>query len=283
MKTQFDNQLINSFGYYLDNKIITNGSGYKNVSSLFYPINQIYGGYQTYSSPFNQFIADESVSGPNIISGVYISGVFVPPGNSGVHAIDYFNGRIYTSGVINGQISGNLAIKDFNIKISTQSDEEVLIENNYWNRLRKNENISGLYNDELSYPVIYIRNDGGYNRPFQIGERANDSYNNIRAIVLADSQWNLDAVLSVMKDLAHDYIPIIAENEIPFNVWGDTISSNGYNYNALTQNKVSNGSGAFIEYVRAVRFNTQAINNTSKILSNKIYFGIADFDVCYVK
>lgn len=284
MKTQYDNQLLNSFLYYLDNKIIVQGSGFSNISSTFRPIGQTYGGYYTYSTPFNQLIADRSISGPNVISGVIVSGTFIPPGRSGLHAIDYFNGRCYFSGAIASTVSGNFAVKDFNIKMSVQSDEEILFENSYWNRLKNGQNITGLYTDEMSYPVIYIRNDGGYNEPFQFGERANHAYNNIRALIVSDNQWNLDAAMSVMKDLAHDYVPLIHESEIPFNVWGDTRSSAGYNYTNLTQDKVANNSGAFIESVRAIRFNSQSFGSSAqRSLPNRVYFGIVDFDICYLK
>lgn len=279
MKEQFSNQIYDSFLYYLDHKLIKNGSGFLNKSELFYPINTQYSNYATYSAPFNQFIIDSSVSGPNLMSGVYLGNTFITKGASGLHEIDYLNGKVLFSGAVNDTVSGNYAIKEFNIKPATVPDSHILFEGNYLNRLKTDGFITGLNYDQVDYPAIYVRNEGVKNYPFAFGGE-NKTVSKIRCLVLSDNAFNLDAALSLMADLKDDYIGILNQNERPFNLYGGMVSGNSYNYTGIVANKIQNGESAYIDNVMTASFNSNAYSQEIKKMNPEVFSAIVDFEIC---
>ena len=61
MQAQYDNIVMSSALLWLDHTILNKGAAFTNTSSFFYDVNSLYNGYNTYGSPFRQFVADESI------------------------------------------------------------------------------------------------------------------------------------------------------------------------------------------------------------------------------
>ena len=72
MKAQFDNKVMSSLYLWFDHTLLKEGEAFTNYGSKFYPVNNLYQGYYTYGTPFRQFVADSSIDGATILSGVYL-------------------------------------------------------------------------------------------------------------------------------------------------------------------------------------------------------------------
>ncbi len=253
MTPQFDNIVMSSYLMWLDNHILTNGSAFSNTNSQFYKIPSLYNGYHTYSAPYQQFVSDFSIQNANIPTGIYLNSSFLQKGQSGFHDINYEKGQIYFSGAITGTLTGAYAIKDFNLHLTSDPEETILFETKHSIRPKISQFTTGLYNNEATFPAIYIKNNGGFNENFAFGGLENTIIN-IRGIILSDSQFNLDAVCSIIRDGCKKYIPLISGYEMPFNSYGGYKSGN-YNYTGLVANKNLGAQGAYIRDVTINRFN----------------------------
>jgi hypothetical protein len=247
MKPQFENILMSSMTLWFDHTLLKKGEAFSNHSSRFYPITNIYNGYYSYGAPFKNLIRDESITGANIISGVYINNTFITTGVSGLVSINADQGQLYFDvDQSNSTISGNYAVKDYGIHLTNENEERILFETKFNLNPKTTENPTGLPINAQTYPAIYLKNNGGNNEPLAFGGL--DSTNiNVRTIVISDSMFSMDALTSIFKDVVRTYIPLIQPNEMPFN------SLNGlktrYNYDILTTGKAGSSSSVYIKNV----------------------------------
>ena len=153
---------------------------------------------------------------------------------TGLYAIDYNNGRSYWSGDQGGDVTGSFAIKDFNTFLTNRTEDEILFQSQYTNR-NKISNVvpTGLEPDTKTYPVVYIKNDGSTNDPFAFGGQ-DSTVIDIRAIVIADSQFEIDAIGSLFRDQARKYFSLFEASEMPFDQFGYYRNGTQYNYNTVT-------------------------------------------------
>jgi hypothetical protein len=275
MLSHFDNLVIGSFMAYLDHSLIKNAQAYINHSGYFYPSNTIYNGKYTYASPFSQFIADTSLSGPVIMSGIWLSGTFTTTGTNGFYGIDYQQGRTYfsTQVVGNTAVSGQYAIKDFNICLTSDSDEQILFENKVNLRPKLSIAPTGLLNNEITYPVIFLKKESSEDKPFAFGG-TKESHLTIKAIVMADSQFKIDAIEGFCRDLTHTHVPILNREEMPYNNFGG-LKSGSYHYDNLVNGKILAGSGAFIKNVYCNKLNRSIENINDDAYLALIYFELS--------
>jgi hypothetical protein len=197
------------------------------------------------------------------MSGVYVNSVFVTVGVSGLTGVNFAEGQAYFTGALPNStiISGGFAVKDFNIKLTNRAEEEILFETKHSLRPKITQSLTGLNTDEHPFPVIYVKNNGGNNEEIAFGGEE-ETKNNIRLIVLADNQWNLDAVTSLIKDKARAYIPLLTESEMPFNAFGYYKNNVIYNYTGLTAGKIGTENAAFIEDVSII-----SLDRSSQVFS----------------
>jgi hypothetical protein len=275
MKAQLDNILMSSMIMWLDNKLLTKGEAYKNFSSNFYPITNIYNGFYSYGLPFKQIVNDSSISGANLLSGVYVNGSFVSVGQGNLTGISPQNGQVYFNANQSANIlSGNYAVKDFNIYLTSKAEEELLFESQYQTRPKTSQEITGLAIESITYPCIFLKNNGGNNQPFAFGGQ-DETLMEVRAIVLADNIFNLDAVCSILKDTARDYVPLI--NNSPFNTFG-SLSSGYYNYNSLISNINVGVDGFYISEVTVSK-----IFANLNIKNSQVYPAFVDFTLSNIR
>lgn len=281
MLPQFDNILMTSALIWLDNKILTKGQAFTNYSSFFYPISNMYYGYNTYGAPFKQMVIDCSVPGANIISGVYVNNIFTTPGEGYLSGINAQEGQLYFSQSIsnsNQTISGNYAVKDFNIYLTSKTEENLLFETAYQINPKTYQNPTGLPVGAETYPVIYLKYQGGKNKPLAFGG-FDETVGNIRAIILADSVYNLDAVTSILRDTTRQLIPLIYPEEMPFNSLGSINTSNKcFNYLEYTENKKNTDDYVYINDVNVTKTDTRLLNATNS-LNRNVYSAFVDFEV----
>jgi len=281
MIPQFDNILMTSMLLWLDNKIVTNGQAYTNYQSVFYPLSNMIYGYYTYGAPLKQMVIDSSISGANIISGVYLNGVFITPGQNNLSGINATEGQLYFSQPISNPttaLSGNYAIKDYNIYLTSKTEENLLFETQYQINPKTYQNPTGLPIGSETYPVIYLKYQGGKNKPLAFGG-FDQTVGNVRAVILSDSVFSLDAVTSIMRDTSRELIPLIYPNEMPFNSLGSvSISGNNFNYIKYTANKANTDDYLYINEVNVTKTDTRLLNATNS-LNRNVYSAFVDFEV----
>lgn len=228
MKQQFKNQLLSSFYLYLDHQFLKKGEAYENVSTLFYPQNSAFGGIYTYAAPYKQIVNDESITGANYLSGVYIGNSFSTYGQNNLTGINHTQGQIYFDANKTGVISGNYAIKDFNILMAQQNEETLLFETKFEPRPKVHQTLTGLKDSDYSYPAIFIKYNNGSAEDFCFGG-TDKIISEIRCTVLADNVYNLDAACSILEDLRKTDFAVMDTSSLPFNSFG-AITNLNYNY-----------------------------------------------------
>jgi hypothetical protein len=254
MKAQLDNILMSSMMMWIDHTLLKKGEAYKNYNSQFYPITNIFNGFYTYGLPFKQVVSDSSIPNANLLSGVYVNNSLINVGQGNLSGINPNNGQVYfTTNQSGKSLSGAYSVKDFNIYLTSQPEEELLFESQFQTRPKTSQTATGLAIEAITYPCVFLKNNGGSNEPFALGGQ-DDTIIQVRAIVLADSLFNLDAVCSILKDTARCYVPLI--NNSPFNNFG-SLNSGYYNYDSLTSNTNLSNNAFYITEV-----------NISKIFAN---------------
>lgn len=275
MKAQLDNILMSSMIMWMDNILLSEGEAYQNYNSKFYPITNIYNGFYTYGLPFKQVVSDSSITGANILSGVYINNVFTTVGQSNLTGINPNLGQVYfTTNQNSNTLSGIYSVKDFNIYLTNQPEEELLFETQYQTRPKISQNPTGLAIESITYPCIFLKNNGGANEPFALGGMDN-TIMEVRAVVLADNMFNLDAVCSILKDTARRYVPLI--NNSPFNTFGAP-NSGYFNYNTLTSGINISVDGFYIQEV-----NISKIFASLNSKNNRVFPAFVDFTLSNIR
>jgi hypothetical protein len=277
MKAQYKNKLLSSFTLWFNHQLLSEGEAFKNHGSYFYPTNQIFNGFHTYACPFNQLVSDSSISGAQVPTGLYVNNVFVTSGVSGFHGIDYERGRAYFTSPLpsTAKVSGNYAYKEVNVVLSNEPEEKLLFETKYSPRSPIGKTPTGLFSNELTYPVVFIKYFKNTNTPFALGGDDN-STSQISAIVLADSDFTLDAITSIFEDKARTIVPLFSPNEYPYNYYGELRS--GFNYTAASENK----DYAFIDDSSSTYFSPNFQNRIREVNPN-LFLGVIDFVVTKVR
>jgi len=278
MKPQFDNIVMSSFYLWFDHTLLTKGEAFTNFTSAFYDANSRFQGYHTYGAPFKQIVSDGSIAGANILNGLTLNGTAIIRGQNGFVAINYEKGHLYFTNPITNpstSLTGSYAVKDFNVYVTNDLEEKVLFETQYALRNKVDVTADSIADSTKTYPAIFLKNNGSRNEPFEFG--GGDLTNvDIRAIVLADSQFKLDAVASIFRDRAKTLIPLISEIRMPFNSLGDFVNvAAPYNYTSLSQGTPSEDriflDKVFISKISGLSF-AQKSNQNPEVFSMIIDF-----------
>jgi hypothetical protein len=272
MKLNYANTLNSSFLLFLDNAIQKRGEGYSNVSSLFYTITGVYNGYYTYGAPYKQIVSDASITGAIPFTGVYVNGSFIVPGQSGLVAINHYDGELLFSSDQSGKtISGNYAIKDFNVYLTDKGEDRLLFETKLNYRSRKPQKERGLQSNEITYPAIFLRTDHAVNDPFAFGG-VDMTKTNFRTVVMADSLFNLDAACGILMDSSHTYFRTIDNNDLRLN------AMNSYTGSLFNYTSIATGDPIYISDARALRIKTISDQDFVNLNPN-VYSAFVDFEV----
>ena len=293
---QFDNQAMSSFYLWADHTLLSVGQAYSNFGSELFPVNNIYQNYYIHGSPFRQFVADSSIAGATVMSGVYVTDKgtvgtdadFNLRGSGLLSGINYGKGQSFFTGdagdLAAKTVSGDYAIKDYNIYLTNQTEEQLLFETQFTLKNKMGLTATGLPPDSLTYPGIFLKNMGGQNNPFQLGGTQQTNMD-VRAIIVADSQFLLDGACSVFRDQKDKYIDLLAENEMPFNNLGDfqdqSDPKNGYNYTNIVAAKSTNNA-CFIENIRVSKIGGASFAGINNVNPNT-YSALVDFELQKVR
>lgn len=250
---QYEHKLVASVQAWVEHTLLSKGNAYTNSSGFFYPI-VTNSNYFTYSLPYRPLVSNASITGASIMSGVYLDRTYITAGQSGLMGVNFEKGLVYFTGQITGstsRLSGNYAVSDFNVKPTSEPEESLLFENKYFLKSKVNQTVSGLGVNDITFPVVYVKNFSSDSNEFAFG--GHDKYTNrFRLIVLGDSQYTADGVASIFRDKARTMIPMITgHNEMPFNNYGDF--ANGiYNYNVLLTGRNHSNDSIWLESVTSI-------------------------------
>jgi len=273
MKAQWENLVMSSIMLHLDHLICKDGEGFINYSGTFYQTRAKYKQYHSYALPYKQIIADTSVSGANSMQGAYIDGVFKSVGESGLEGIIHHKGTLLFDNDMSGHaLTGNFAVKEFNMYLTTKSEQDLLFKTAKQTNPKIKQTDEGLDPNTEAYPAIFLKNMGGYNQEFALGGIDNN-ITFVRAIVLANSAFSLDAVCGLMKSTSHRNFGIIGS--LPFNAIG-AFTNVTYDYEALIAQNPP-GSSAYIRDVRM----TKIMPNQAGMqdLNLDVFAAFVDFEI----
>lgn len=234
MLATLDNRVISSFLLYLDHEIQSKGSGFSNTVTRFYPERSSINGNYLYTSPIKSLCNDLSITGANIMSGVYIGNSYISIGRSGLNGINHYNGTLYFTGTnpesFGLPISGRTSLKEISVKLTDKTDWKLLFDTKYVNNGSQSAPTTGLDSDTEVSPIVYLRYIGQENKPFGFSKLDNQVIS-LRAIVIADNEYQKISVMSIIKNININTIPVVLRT--PFNSMG-TYTGENYDFTRLS-------------------------------------------------
>jgi len=290
MIAHFENQVMSSLLLFIDNKVCKKGKAFTNHGSYFYSITDQVEGSYSHSAPFKQLVVDTSLEavGADIMTGVFLgietderyppygTTAYPPTQTSGPYpyTINHYQGQVTFETDHKLAISGDYSVKDFNIYLTSLAEEQLLFETKFTLNPTTTEDTEGLAPESQTYPAIFIKNNGGRNEPFAFGG-ADDTIINARAIILADSTYELDAVCGILKDTAREHLSLIDNDELPFDARG-AYTGQLFNYETIEKAGGMEISEVFVSKVMSNRGDFTNLNPD-------VYSAFIDFELRKVR
>lgn len=295
MKAQFDHILSSSFYLWFDDKITreadaildTGGQVFDAVvrggsdESMDVPLN-----LDAYYCPDRQLV-NNGISEP---SGVYVDGVFFDQGAAPYELlIDHQEGRILTKSVSSGgpdlidsTISGNFKRKELNVYITNETEEELLIQNDFVlgdidGEPTYLQQQAELGDKKYTLPAAFISLNSSENEAWALGG-VDDTRSVIRVVIITDSNYSLDATLSLFRDSARSCFALIDFENFPF---GEFYHVKNFPYDYLdfsSKNKSDLGS-AYIQKVVV----SKLFDRSGTQIPQGLRVGFADFEVSSIR
>jgi len=133
--------------------------------------------------------------------------------------------------------------------------------------------INGLGSLNYTLPAAFLSYNSSANQPFALGGMQ-DTRSNIRAVVIANDNFSLDATLSLFRDSTESCIPIIEFEDFPYGEYFH-IKNPPYNYETLYDSKIGNGNHMFVEKVNSSKLLDTASSATN--IAKNMRIGFIDF------
>jgi len=281
MKPQFQHQIVTSFALWLDHAILSRGEAFQNIESTFYYQNdeRLDPEFIAFASPHKQWVTDSSIKNARVINSIKINGQNVNRDQKGVR-YDYNNGRVILPRILASEadtVEGIYAVKDFNVYITDQTEEELLIETKFDKNSRFDQEVTGgvrAYDQVV--PAVFLSYEEGYNAPFAFGGE-DRTISSIRCVVFAESSFQLDGLFSILKDLNNIAIANVGFNEHPLNEFGD-LKFGSYDYKDLSDryyNRENTQSVFHVDRVGVSKLNDKVARKSHPGL----YIGFIDFQL----
>lgn len=274
MIEQFIHTATTSFFLWFDNYLLKKGQAFSNKTGKFYHYadDRLDPRFETFGSPYKQWVTDSSISGANIPTGVSINGV-AQGRNNGV-IFDFDNGRIISSGISqNDTVTGSFAVKDFNIYFTNETEEDLLIDRKFVSNPRvysPQENYINPYDAVI--PAIFLSSATMKNEPFAFGGEDTTKIM-MKAVILAENTYQLEGVMSIFADSRNEIIPKIPFSGHPITEYGD-LKNGSYSYESL-KTEYSSNPFFFVNEVDTSKLSDKA----SKSITNDLYVGFIDFEI----
>jgi hypothetical protein len=273
MKPQFLHEATSSFVLWFDNYLLTKGEAYANrTGSLTYSSDDILGSsYNPYSSPYKQWVGDASISGATIANSIFVDGVEKNRGTDGLR-VDYRNGRAVFDSTVStsSSVTGSFSVKDFNIYITDQDEEDLITESKFDINTRFSTSEVPIAPYKQVVPAAFISCQESKNTPHAFGGEDRTSLD-FRCVFISDDMYKLDGALSIFNDSNDVVFSQIDYDNFPETEFGDN-KYGSYNYNDL---EALSTEKFFITDVTSSKLSDKV---SKKVLPN-LFVGFVDFEV----
>ena len=282
MKPQYQHDLMTSFLLWFDHELLQEGEAYSNkTGTLFYfDDDRLPTSFLSLSSPYKQWVTDNSITGsinPIIANPSTISFSGISAQRSS-YIYDYENGRIIYTGLgsfnPDSRFTGTFAVKDFNVYLTNKTEEDLIIETKHIQNSRYSnlEPTTGIKPYDQAVPAIFINSEIMRNEPFAFGGE-DMTTNTIKAVVLAENDYQLDGVLSIFADTRYKTITKIPFTGHPMTEYGD-FKGDSYSYTDL-RSTYQSANPYYIQDVTVSKFS----NRSKDAIPGDVIVGFIDFEV----
>jgi len=283
MKSQFDHELLSSFYLWFDDVLVRRNNSYMTQSTGISFVQKVAGtaedaddippNLDAFYAPFRQLVG----TGPNVSTGVFISGKECNQGTSGM-LIDFNEARVLISGglVASGApITGAFDTKEVNVYITNDSEEDLIMNNDFYVDDFGNtylQNKTDLNGRKYTLPAAFISYNGSQNEPRALGG-LEDTQAAIRVVAIVEDNYTLDGMVSIFRDSARETFPIISYSNFPYGEFFH-LKSPPYTYTGLVAAN-ENSPQMYIESVAA----SKLFDKTNNTIPLGVRIGFLDFDL----
>lgn len=283
MKVTFDHELQSSFYLWFDDRLTRIASGIQpDVSMTFTKYSDtsdVPTNLDAYYGPYRQLVGN----GDSVPSGVYIDGVLKNQNTSTDEylLIDFNEGRVILDPDEYGtslSVSGDFSIKDFNVYMTNDTEEELLLDNTFIINDTDQTQLQAAQKENLNHysvPACFVTSVTSENKPFCFGG-TDTTESNLRTVVLANSNYGLDAVLSHFRDTKNLGLYMFSYDEFPYGEFFH-IKSPPYSYKTMISGKLPD------IWVESVRTSKLYDRNSTLRLTKGIKVGFIDFKLSVVR
>jgi len=283
MNVAFDHQLLSSFYLWSDDRLNYFSEAYEGpISQVFeyYDSVDIPLNYNAFYCPYRQLVSASDKINVNNYVNIEGNQVF---DKDGIY-IDYNQGRILVDRDVHGDsttlsITGDFAYKTVNVYTTDETEENIILNTDFLISPSNEtylQSRSAIEEKTYTIPAVFLTLANSENYPFAFGG-LDETKVNIRAVVISESNYILDGILSSFRDSARVSVPLIDFEDFPYGEFSH-VKTHPYNYS----NTISNStSSSFIDNVRVSKINDRA---TERITSSKDFkIGFIDFSVSKVR
>jgi hypothetical protein len=274
MKPQFQHEITTSFALWIDNYLLKKGEAFKNYETqLYYSADdRLTQGLNSFSSPFKQWVFDASIADAKIPNSVKVDGIDTARSTQTV--LDFQNGRVISSEINpSSQVTAEYAVKDFNIYLTNETEENLIVESKFTfnSRFKQDELPIPPYSQVL--PAVFVNISSNVNDPFSLGGE-DQTMTDIRCVVMAENIFQLDGALSIFNDAARECITALPFESYPLTEYGDAPN---YNYETVCQDRLDSNPAAlhFIERVDVSKLS----DRVSRKIDPNTFIGFVDFEI----
>jgi hypothetical protein len=296
MKAQFDHLLQSSFYLWFDDKLTRTAEAYyepvegqsfdavvrgEDGAGLGIPAS-----LDAYYCSDRQLVAN-GMSEP---SGVYVDSTFVEQGDSTYNLlIDHNEGRILTKSVSSGgqdliskEVTGNFKRKEINVYITNETEEQLLLQNDFIlsdviGEPTYLQQQSELGDRKYSLPAAFISLNQSSNIPFALGG-VDNTVTTIRVVVITDSNYSLDACLSLFRDSQNISFKLIDFESFPFGEFYH-VKEFPYYYPDFISTKAAARPAAFIQRVVV----SKLFDKSGTQIPQGLRIGFMDFEISNIR
>ena len=167
MKPQYQHHLMTSFMLWFDHTLLQKGQAYSNKTGqlFFMEDSRLPDSYKRFSSAYKQWVTDSSIVGdvnPVIPTGFRNTLAGVDYDRAEL-AFDFENGGVIRTGASGpgdgAVITGEFAVKDFNIYLTNQTEEDIILDSKFSTNSRYNQTESGIQPYDQVVTAIFINTE----------------------------------------------------------------------------------------------------------------------------
>lgn len=230
-------------------------------------------GYYSYNSRYKPWCADLSlISGTP--TGFNSSSGIINATGSGVQ-IDYYNGRVLTTGYFGEKITGSFYSQEVGVYLDSSDEEYIVFENKYIENSRFYEAANtGVDPDVYKTPAVFLMIDSHQNEPYSFGGE-DETCIYAKAAIVCENNFERDTLLSIFADSSKTMIPNVSSAQFPFNEFWNVTGA--YNYNNFVNSTTDDGY--FIDRVVCSRLSRSVQSKMPQHLS----VGFVDFTICKIR